>query len=78
MTTQIAVRLPDEAVSFVDAEVSRGAAKSRADFIWHAIKREQRRLAAEHDAAIYAREGEDPDLVAFVKHTAHLPRPELD
>lgn len=52
MTTQIAVRLPDEAVEFVDAQVASGAAKSRADFIWHAIKREQRRLSAERDLAV--------------------------
>jgi hypothetical protein len=78
MSTQIAIRLPDEIVEFVDAQVSSGAARSRADFIWHAIKREQRRLAAEHDALIYAREGEDPDLVAFSKHTAQLGYPELD
>jgi Arc/MetJ-type ribon-helix-helix transcriptional regulator len=49
---QIAVRLPDEAVEFVDSQVSSGAAKSRADFIWRAIKREQRRLEAEHDLQI--------------------------
>jgi Arc/MetJ-type ribon-helix-helix transcriptional regulator len=54
MSTQIAVRLPDEIVEFVDAQVSSGAAKSRADFIWHAIKREQRRLAAERDLQIIA------------------------
>jgi hypothetical protein len=58
--------------------VASGTAKNRADFLRHAIKREQRRLAAERDAAIYAREGEDPDLVAFLKHTAQLGYPELD
>jgi Arc/MetJ-type ribon-helix-helix transcriptional regulator len=78
MSTQIAIRLPDEAVQFVDSQVAGGAAKSRADFIWHAIKREQRRLLAERDAAIYAREGDDPDLVAFARYTAHQPNPELD
>jgi Arc/MetJ-type ribon-helix-helix transcriptional regulator len=52
MSTQIAVRLPDEIVEFLDAQVSSGAAKSRADFIWHAIKREQRRLRALHDIEI--------------------------
>lgn len=52
MTTQIAVRLPDEIVEFVDRQVLDGAAKSRADFIWRAIKREQRRLEAERDLEI--------------------------
>jgi Arc/MetJ-type ribon-helix-helix transcriptional regulator len=78
MTTQIAVRLPDEIVAFLDAQVASGAAKSRADFIWHAIKREQRRVAAARDAATYSREGEDPGLETFAKHVAHLPNPELD
>lgn len=52
MSTQIAVRLPDETVQFIDAQVSMGAAKSRADFIGRAIKREKRRLAAERDVKI--------------------------
>lgn len=52
MSTQIAVRLPDEIVAFVDSQVSSGAAKSRADFIWHAIERERRRLSAERDLQI--------------------------
>lgn len=52
MSTQIAVRLPDDIVAFVDRQVANGAAKSRADFIWHAVAREQRRLAAERDLEI--------------------------
>lgn len=51
-SVRIAVRLPDEVVAFIDAQVSSGAATSRADFIGRAIKREQRRLAAEHDVQI--------------------------
>jgi Arc/MetJ-type ribon-helix-helix transcriptional regulator len=78
MSTQIAVRLPDEMVEFVDSLVASGAAKSRADFVWHAIKREQRRLAAERDAAIYAELGEDPELDGLADYAARLPRPELD
>jgi Arc/MetJ-type ribon-helix-helix transcriptional regulator len=77
MSMQIAVRLPDEIVKFVDAQVSSGAAKSRADFIWHAITREQRRLAAERDAAIYVEFGEDPELEGLAEYAARLPRPEL-
>ena len=52
MSTQIAVRLPDEIVAYVDAQVAAGAARSRADFIWHAIEREQRRLGAERDLEV--------------------------
>jgi Arc/MetJ-type ribon-helix-helix transcriptional regulator len=78
MTTQIALRLPDEVVEFVDAQVSSGAAKSRADFVGRAIRREQRRLAADRDAEIYARFGEDPELHGLADYSARLPRPELD
>jgi Arc/MetJ-type ribon-helix-helix transcriptional regulator len=52
MTIQIALRLPEEAVRFVDEQVAAGAAKSRADFVWHAIRREQRRREAERDLEI--------------------------
>lgn len=52
MSIQIAVRLPDDVVEFVDRQVATGAAKSRAEFIWHAIERERRRLAAERDVEI--------------------------
>jgi Arc/MetJ-type ribon-helix-helix transcriptional regulator len=78
MTTQIALRLPDAVVEFVDAQVSIGAAKSRADFVGRAIRREQRRIAAEHDAEIYAQFGEDPELRGLAEYSAQLPRPELD
>ena len=78
MSTQIAIRLPDEAVAFVDAQVASGGAKSRADFIWRAIRREQRRLVAERDAEIYAVEAPDLDLDAFVAHTAHRSLDHLD
>jgi Arc/MetJ-type ribon-helix-helix transcriptional regulator len=78
MTTQIALRLPDEVVDFVDAQVARGAAKSRAEFVGRAIKREQRRLAAERDAEIYAQLGEDSELHGLADYSARLPRPELD
>jgi Arc/MetJ-type ribon-helix-helix transcriptional regulator len=54
MTTQIAVRLPDELVAFVDGQVQSGSATSRAAVVARALERERRRLAAERDAAIYA------------------------
>ena len=77
MSTQIAVRLPDEAVEFVDAQVASGAAKSRADFIWHAIRREQRRLTAERDAAIYASIGDD-EFVGLAGYAHQVRLDELD
>jgi Arc/MetJ-type ribon-helix-helix transcriptional regulator len=78
MSTQIAIRLPDEVVEFVDSQVSSGAAKSRADFVWRAIRREQRRLAAERDAEIYATDGPDPEMDAFVAHTSRRSLDHLD
>jgi Arc/MetJ-type ribon-helix-helix transcriptional regulator len=60
MSTQIAVRLSDELVAFVDGQVQSGSATSRAAVVAHALERERRRLAAERDAAIYSA-GSAPD-----------------
>lgn len=54
MTTQIAVRLPDEIVEFVDQQVAEGTAPSRAAVVAQALEREMRRQLAEKDAKIYA------------------------
>jgi len=62
MTIQIAVRLPDDIVAFVDEQVSSGAAPSRAAVVARALERERRREAAERDAAIYAANAESDDL----------------
>lgn len=61
MTTQIAVRLPDDVVSWVDAQVSNGTAPSRAAVVAHALEQEWRRTLAERDAQIL-RQGHDDDL----------------
>lgn len=73
MTTQIAVRLPDDLVAFLDSEIAAGAASSRAAVVADALNRERRRRAAERDAAIYAALGDDPDLAAFTRHAAAQP-----
>lgn len=52
MTVQIAVRLPDEMVAFLDSVVATGGASSRAELVIRALAREQRRLGAENDARI--------------------------
>jgi Arc/MetJ-type ribon-helix-helix transcriptional regulator len=62
MTVQIAVRLPDEIVAFVDEQVSSGAAPSRAAFVARALERERRREAGERDARIYAAASQPSDL----------------
>jgi Arc/MetJ-type ribon-helix-helix transcriptional regulator len=74
MSTQITVRLPDELVAFADQQVESGAALSRAQVVSRALLREQRRVLAVHDAEIYARHDEDPELAGLTEHaTANLP-----
>jgi Arc/MetJ-type ribon-helix-helix transcriptional regulator len=70
MTTQITVRLPDDAVAFIDAQVALGAAASRAALVARAVERERRAVFAEHDAAIYAASADDADLAAFTSMAA--------
>jgi Arc/MetJ-type ribon-helix-helix transcriptional regulator len=57
MSTQIAVRLPDDIVAYVDEQVTAGVAPSRAAVVTRALARERRREAAERDAHIYAASG---------------------
>ena len=52
MTTQIAVRLPDDVVSFLDGEVAAGRAPSRTSIVLSAIEADMRRRIAERDAEI--------------------------
>jgi Arc/MetJ-type ribon-helix-helix transcriptional regulator len=79
MSTQIAVRLPEELVEFIDRLVSDGRAASRAAVVSRALQRELRREAAARDAAILAvqgREGDDLDRLA--EHVAPLPLDDLN
>jgi Arc/MetJ-type ribon-helix-helix transcriptional regulator len=75
MSKQIAVRLPDELVEFVDDLVSSGAGRSRAGVVARALEREHRRALAARDAEILARTGADPELAGLAEHTAHAPPP---
>ena len=77
MSKQIAVRLPDELVDFLDELVSSGEEASRALIVVRALTRERRRLGTLRDVEILKRLGEDPELVAFAESTSHN-RPELD
>lgn len=61
MSTQIAVRLPEEIVAFVDHEVSTGHAKSRAQVVLRALEREQRRQLAVRDIEILVAESVEDD-----------------
>ena len=73
MSKQIAVRLPDELVEFVDGAVASGAARSRASVVTQALERERRRAAAEKDAEILARTGPDTELAGLAEYAAKLP-----
>lgn len=73
MSKQIAVRLTDELVNFVDEVVGAGGARSRAAVVTQALERERRRAVAERDAAILARTGPDPELVGLAEYAAALP-----
>lgn len=68
MSTQIAIRLPDQMVAYLDRAVAEGRATSRAAFVAGAVEREMRRLAAEQDAAILHDDPSD-DLDALVSWT---------
>lgn len=71
MSTQIAVRLPDEIVAFIDAEVEGRHARSRAAAVVRALERERRRRLAEHDAQILAAGASTKgDLAALTGHSA--------
>ena len=52
MTTQIAVRLEDDQLAFLDGQVSSGVASNRAEVVRMAIARLQRRERAVLDLAI--------------------------
>ncbi|MBM3686380.1 MAG: ribbon-helix-helix protein, CopG family [Actinobacteria bacterium] len=64
MTTQIAVRLPDDIVLQLDALVADGSAPSRASIVERALRRELRRFLAERDLRILDDSGDDPGLAA--------------
>jgi Arc/MetJ-type ribon-helix-helix transcriptional regulator len=73
MSKQIAVRLPDDLVAFVDGVVDSGVEASRAAVVTRALERERRRAAAARDAEILARTGADPELDGLAEHAAGLP-----
>ena len=66
MSTQIAVRLPEEMVAFLDKAVADGKATSRAALVSAAVEREMRRQAAEADASILRKAGAADDLDSLV------------
>jgi Arc/MetJ-type ribon-helix-helix transcriptional regulator len=61
MSTQIAVRLPDDLVAFVDEQVRTGQASSRADLVARLINRERRRAAQAREIEILRATADQPD-----------------
>jgi Arc/MetJ-type ribon-helix-helix transcriptional regulator len=72
MSKQIAVRLPDDLVEFVDDVVGSGRERSRAAVVSRALERERRRAIAERDAAILAATGPDAELAGLAGYAAGL------
>ena len=73
MSKQIAVRLPDEIVAFVDGLISEGKAHSRAAVVNRALERERRRAVAARDVAILAGDGDDPEMDSLAEHVVDAP-----
>jgi Arc/MetJ-type ribon-helix-helix transcriptional regulator len=73
MSKQIAVRLADDLVEFVDEVVGSGRESSRAAVVTQALKRERRRMVAARDAEILAATGSDPDLEGLANYAAAVP-----
>jgi Arc/MetJ-type ribon-helix-helix transcriptional regulator len=75
MSTQIAVRLPDELVAYVDQAVAAGRVKSRAELVSRLIARDARRQRAEEDLQRLIEAGalDDPDALAMAQATSATP-----
>lgn len=75
MSTQIAVRLPDDLVAYVDRAVASGRVKSRAELVTRLIARDARRQRAEEDLQRLVEAGAlgDPEGLAMVTAAAGTP-----
>jgi Arc/MetJ-type ribon-helix-helix transcriptional regulator len=69
MTTQIAVRLPDELVEYIDSLVGAGAG-SRAAVVARALNLYQQQLRAEQDARILEDVGDYDEFDGLVAHAS--------
>ena len=75
MSTQIAVRLPDDLVAYVDQAVASGRVRSRAELVSRLIARDARRHRAEQDLQRLTAAGAlyDPDALAIAVAVASTP-----
>jgi Arc/MetJ-type ribon-helix-helix transcriptional regulator len=69
MSTQIAVRLPDELVAYIDTLVAAGAS-SRAAVVARALHLYQQQLMGARDARILEESGDYDDFDELVGHSA--------
>lgn len=70
MTKQIAVRLPDDIVEFIDRLVGEGVESSRAAVVSKAIEHERRRERAVRDVQILTNSVTSDDLDELAKYAA--------
>jgi Arc/MetJ-type ribon-helix-helix transcriptional regulator len=73
MSRQIAMRLSDDLVEFVDQSVASGRARSRAALVTRVLERERRRVVAERDAQILASTGPDVELSGLAEYALRMP-----
>lgn len=75
VSTQIAVRLPDDLVAYVDQAVASGRVKSRAELVTKLIARDARRQRAEEDLQRLIDAGtlEDADALAIARASSATP-----
>lgn len=80
MSKQIAVRLPDDLVDYIDRAVAAGEASSRAALVIAAVDHERRRRRVEADVAILAAAAAaaDGDLDELADYQAQVPMADLD
>lgn len=64
MSTQIAIRLPDELVEHLDHQVRNGVAGNRTELIRRLLTRELRRADIEAELAVLAQPWDDSDDLA--------------
>lgn len=69
MTTQIAVRLPEELVEYVDKLVAEGSG-SRATVVARALRVYQQQVRGEQDARILEESGDYADFDDLVGHAS--------
>lgn len=77
MSAQIAVRLPDELVAYVDRAVAQGRVRSRADLVARLIERDVRRQRAEDDLRRLQEAGalHGDEMLAVARATSTTPLP---